>query len=303
MMIQPQSLKYFAEVARTGSLRQASETFFVAPSAISKQISNLEKELGTALFDRSPRGALLTAAGQLLLDYVNANTRSVGQLYAAMDDLSSLRHGVVRIALVEAAVQSFIPDLITEFSRDYPGISVHLDVCGTAQIVDALVNNNAEIGMAFNVLNRDDINLHGRSVQPLQMICRPEHPLAGRKSISMSELATARIALPTRTFGIRYLIEKAAERANIELHVAIEANSLQVIKNLVRQSDTISFMPPLTLMHEVSHGWLRAIPLDWHDPESATIDVITSRGRQLSAAAQNFLKLLLQRLRTPRQPL
>jgi DNA-binding transcriptional LysR family regulator len=240
MLIQPQSLKYFAEVARTGSLRQASETFFVAPSAISKQISNLERELGAALFDRSPRGVVLTVAGQLLLDYVSANTRRVEELYAAMDDLSSLRHGLVRIALVEAAVQSFIPDLITEFSSIYPGILVHLDVCGTAQIVEALVNHNADIGMAFNVLNRDDINLHGRSVQPMQMICRPEHPMAKRKSVSMSELMNARIALPTRTFGIRYLIDKAAERANIKLRAAIEANSLQVIKNLCRQSDVVS---------------------------------------------------------------
>ncbi|MFM0169360.1 LysR family transcriptional regulator [Paraburkholderia sediminicola] len=300
-MIQPQSLRYFAEVARTGSLRHASETFFVAPSAISKQISNLEKELGAALFDRSPRGATLTAAGQLLLEYVNVSTRQVEQLHAAMDDLSSLRHGVVRIALVEAAVHSFMPDLITEFSRDYPGITVFLDVCGTAQIVDALVDHRAEIGMAFNVLNRDDINLHGRSIQPLQMICRPEHPLASRKAVSMSELATVRVALPTRTFGIRYLIEKAAERANIALQVAIEANSLQVIKNLVRQSDIVSFMPPLTIARETAHGWLRAIPLDERDSGSATIDVITFRGRQLSAAAQSFLDILIRRLRTTRQ--
>ncbi|MCX4148752.1 MULTISPECIES: LysR family transcriptional regulator [Paraburkholderia] len=300
-MIQPQSLRYFAEVARTGSLRHASETFFVAPSAIGKQISNLEKELGAALFDRSPRGATLTAAGQLLLDYVNANTSHVEQLRAAMDDLSSLRHGVVRIALVEAAVHSFMPDLITEFSRDHPGIAVHLEVCGTAQIVDALVDHRAEIGMAFNVLNRDDINLHGRSIQPLQMICRPEHPLASRKTVSMSELGNMIVALPARTFGIRYLIEKAAARANVALQVAVEANSLQVIKNLVRQSDLVSFMPPLTLEQETSHGWLRAVPLDERDSGSATIDVISFRGRQLSVAAQRFLDLLIRRLRTGRQ--
>lgn len=300
-MIQPQSLKYFAEVARTGSLRQASETFYVAPSAISKQISNLEKELGATLFDRSARGVTLTAAGEILLSYVGANTRHVAELFAAMDDLSSLRHGVVRVALVEAAVQSFIPDLVTEFSRDYPGISVHLDICGTAQIVDALVNNAADIGMAFNVLNRDDINLHGRSAQPLQMICRPEHPLASRRSISMAELASFRVALPTRAFGIRYLIERAAEQANVSLLPAVEANSLQVIKNLVRQSDIVSFMPPLTLVQEISDGWIAAIPLDGHDSEAATIDVVTARGRQMSAAAQSFLKLLLRRLRAFRQ--
>jgi DNA-binding transcriptional LysR family regulator len=299
-MIQPQSLKYFAEVARTGSLRQASETFFVAPSAISKQISNLETELGATLFDRSPRGAMLTAAGQLLLDYVNANSRDVEHLQAALDDLSSLRHGVVRVALVEAAVQSFMPDLMTEFSRNHPGITIHLDVCGTAQIVDALVNRRVEIGMAFNVLNRDDLSLHGRSTQPVQMICRPEHPLAGREAVCMSDLAAYRVALPTRAFGIRYLIEKAAARADVLLDVSVEANSLQVIKNLVMRSDIVSFMPPLTLTQETADGGLLAIPLVDRDAESASIDVISSRGRELSVAARTFLSSLLRRLRTPR---
>jgi DNA-binding transcriptional LysR family regulator len=300
-MIQPQSLRYFAEVARTGSLRQASEAFFVAPSAISKQINNLEKELGATLFDRSPRGAVLTTAGGILLDYVNDNTRDLMHLQAAMHDLSELRRGVVRIALVEAAVPSFMPDLMSEFSQTHPGIALYLDVCGTAQIVDALINHRVEIGMAFNVLNRDDITLRGRSEQPLQMICRPEHPLAGRKSVSIADLVNMQVALPTRTFGIRYLIEKAAERANIELQVAVEANSLQVIKNLVRQSEIVSFLPPLTFVDEATRGWLCGIPLSEQDSEAATIDVITLRGRQLSVAAQSFLKLLLERLKSPRQ--
>lgn len=296
-MIQPQSLKYFAEVARTGSLRQASEVFFVAPSAISKQISNLEAELGAVLFDRSSRGATLTEAGQLLLDYVRINSRNLEQLQAAVDDLSALRHGTVRVALVEAAVQTFMPDLITEFASEHPGIVVHLDICGTAQIVDELTNHRADIGMAFNVLNRDDITLHGRSVQPLQVICRPEHPLASRASISMEELVAERVALPTRTYGIRYLIEKIAARAGTALGVSVEANSLQAIKNLVRQSDVISFMPPLTLVNEMTNGLLRAIPLEGSDAKSATIDVVTSRSAELSAAAQSFLQLLLTRLR------
>ncbi|KVQ50024.1 hypothetical protein WK03_06815 [Burkholderia cepacia] len=299
-MIQPQSLKYFAEVARTGSLRQASETFFVAPSAISKQIGNLEAELGATLFDRSPRGATLTAAGQLLLDYVHANSRDVEHLHAALDDLSSLRHGVVRVALVEAAAQSFMPDLMTEFSSDHPGIAIHLDVCATAQIVDALVNRRAEIGMAFNVLNRDDLNLHGRSTQPVQMICRPGHPLAGPDPVLMSDLMTYRVALPTRAFGIRYLVEKAAARAGVVLEVAVEANSLQAIKSLVMRSDIVSFMPPLALMQETADGVLVARPLRDRDAETASIDVISSRGRELSVAARTFLSALLRCLRAPR---
>jgi DNA-binding transcriptional LysR family regulator len=296
-MIQPQVLRYFAEVARTGSLRQASEVFFIAPSAISKQIGNLEKALGTELFDRSPRGMVLTAAGHALRAFVAESEVRIDILRSSIDDLSSMRRGTVRIALVEAAVQSMVPDILTEFTREYPGIRFHLEVCGTARIVEALVHQSADIGMAFNVLNRDDVTLHGRSVQPLQLICRPEHPLADRKTVSMNELAGVRAALPGSSFGIRYLIDQAAAAAGIELDMVYEANSLQTLKNLVRRSDLISFMPPLTFVHEAELGWLRAIPLSERDSETATIDVITARNRKLSAAAAAFLAHVLRHLR------
>jgi DNA-binding transcriptional LysR family regulator len=296
-MIQPLSLKYFAEIAKSGSVRQAAEALFVAPSAISRQVANLEREFGTELFERSPRGMVLTAAGHLLLDYVAQSEVGAQSVRAAIDDLGGLRRGLVRVALVEAASGSFMPDLLVSFARKFPHISFQLSVWGTAQIVESVVNQTADIGLAFNVLNRDDIILHGRIAQPLQVICAPGHVLAGRTSISMRELVGFRAAVPDRTFGVRYLIDKAAEEAKVTLQMAYEMNSLQAIKSIVRRSDVIGFMPPMTFAHELQEGWLHAMALSERASESATIDVVTSRQRRLPQAPAAFLQHLLATVR------
>lgn len=298
-MIQPLPLKYFAEIAKSGSVRQASEALFVVPSAISRQIANLEREIGAELFERSPRGMVLTAAGRLLLDYVTQSEVLAQRVRASIDDLGDLRCGLVRLALVEAASGSFMPDLLVGFAQRYPNITFQLGVWGTAQIVESVVNHTADIGLAFNVLNRDDITLHGRIAQPLQVICAPGHVLATRTTVSIRELVDYRAAVPDRTFGVRYLIDKAAEEAKVELRLAYEMNSLQAIKSIVRRSDVIGFMPPMTFAHELQEGWLRAVALTERACESATIDVVTSRHRKLPLAAAAFLQHLLATVRPP----
>ncbi|SDZ45157.1 LysR substrate binding domain-containing protein [Variovorax sp. YR634] len=194
---------------------------------------------------------------------------------------------------------SFMPDLLVGFAREHPNIAFQLSVCGTAQIVESVVDHTVDIGLAFNVLNRDDVTLHGRISQPLQVICAPTHALAARSMVSISELIDFRAAVPDRTFGVRYLIDKAAEEAKVELRIAYEMNSLQAIKSIVRRSDVIGFMPPMTFAHELEEGWLHAVALSERACEAATIDVVTSRQRKLPLAATAFLQYLLISVRTP----
>ena len=298
-MLQPSPLKYFAEIAKSGSVRQASEALFVVPSAISRQIANLEREFGAELFERSPRGMVLTAAGRLLLEYVSQSEVQGQRVRSAINDLGDLRLGHVRLALVEAASMGFMPDLLVSFAQQHPNITFQLSVRGTAQIVESVVDHTADIGLAFNVLNRDDITLHGRIAQPLQVICAPGHVLAARSMVSISDLVDFRAAVPDRTFGVRYLIDKAAELAKVELRLAYEMNSLQAIKSIVRRSDVIGFMPPMTFARELEEGWLSAVALADRASEAATIDVVTSRQRKLPLAASAFLQHLLASVRTP----
>lgn len=296
-MLQTQALKYFAEVARSGSLRHASEVFDIVPSAISRQIAQIEQQLGVSLFERSTRGMALTEAGAALLEFADDSERHIGALRKRLADLSELQRGSVRLAVVEAVTHDFLPRTLASFSSEHPGIEFAVSVCGTNDVAARLSSHTAEIGMTFNSPPRDDLLLRARIPQPLQLICRPGHPLQGQGPLSMKGLDGLSSALPDRSFGIRRLIEKAEATARIRLRVALESDSLQLIKNVVAVTDLVSFMPPMTFTRELALGELCAIDLKGTAFSQASIEVLTGRGHDLSQAAQRLLGILIRAAR------
>lgn len=296
-MLQPQALRYFSEVARTGSLRHASDAHFVAPSAISRQIANLEKELGVDLFERSSRGMMLTEAGQLMLRFVQQNTSSIERFLAQIEDLSQLGRGTVRVASVEATTSDFLPGLMATFGQRYPGIHFQIMVLGTHQVAEQVACDAADIGLAFNIPSREDLILQGRIAQPMQVVYRPGHALARSGSLAMTQLDGMPIALPDRTFGIRHVIEHAAQTAGIPLNLVHESNSLQLLKALVRTSDIVSFMPRMTFEREAQEGTIGHSPLDDVTAAQASIDIVSAQGRKLPIAARTFLRYVQEHSR------
>ncbi|MES1264992.1 MAG: LysR family transcriptional regulator, partial [Variovorax sp.] len=105
-------LKYFVEVARSGSVRKASENLFVAASAINRQILKLEDELGSELFDRVPNGMRLNAAGERLLQHVQATLHDFQVTRTEMDALKGERTGHVKIASMDSLFVDFLPSAL-----------------------------------------------------------------------------------------------------------------------------------------------------------------------------------------------
>lgn len=296
-MLPPISLKYFAEAARSGSVRQAADALLIAPSIISRHVAHLEREFGTALFERSPRGMLLTAAGRLLLDFVAQSEAQTQNVRAAIGGLGGMQRGLVRLALSEAAMGSFMPDLLAAFAKRFPHIVFQWSGGPTARIVDAVASGDTDVGLAFNVPPREDILFHSKVAQPLQLVCAPDHPLAAVPTVSMCGVANFKIAVPDSGFGLRRLIDQLAADAGVELQIAYEMNSIPAIKSLVRQADVVTFLPPMAFADELRTGWLRAVWLSERVAESATLDVITARGSEPSGAVEAFLQHVLLSLR------
>lgn len=296
-MLQPQALRYFSEVARTGSLRQASDAYFVAPSAISRQISNLEKELGVELFERSSRGMVLTEAGQLTLQFVRESSTNIDRFRAMIEDLSQLRRGTVNLAVVEGTTSTFLPSVIAAFGQRYPGVRFNVMAVGTHQVAERVACDAADIGLAFNMPSREDLLLLGRITQPMHAIFRLGHFLHTGQALSMAQLDQVPIAVPDRTFGIRHLIERAAHAAGVTLNIVHESNSLQFLKGLVLASEMVSFMPRMMFEREAAEGSIGHAPLDDPDAAKASLDIVSAHGRKLSLAAQTFLSYIQERAR------
>lgn len=292
-MLQPQALRYFAEVARSGSLRGTAEQHNIAPSALSRQINQLESFLDTKLFVRSVKGMQLTAVGIELCTYIEENKRSIDSLLHRIEDIDQLRHGTVRIASVEGAAISFLPDLIAQFSEEFPGIKFKVVVEGSNDIADRVGNGDHEIGITFNCPSRDDLVLRSRIPQPIFLVGHWEHVAVQRKLAAFQDLANLRLALPTRQFGIRSLIEQALRLNHVEGNIAFESDSLLLIKQMVSATDMVTCLPEIVFEREMRSQRLSACPITDQLCRAASLDIVTPKGRTLSGAARRFLRALI----------
>ena len=298
-MLSP-AMRYFREAALHGSVRRAAERLSVAPSAISRQIARLESDLGTALFDRRSRRLALTDAGSVVLAHAERALQEAGDLRAALQDLTGLRSGRVRVASIEGMVTYFLARHLANFEKRFPGISVQVSVVGSRAVLDALREHAVDMALAFNVPQRSPFREHARLEQPLCVIVATSHPLAKRKSVSIRELGGTRVALPDRSFQIRLLVERMAARMRVALKLAVETNTLEMAKGVVRNSQLATFLPRYAALREISSEELAAVPLREREFSATSASLLTSRTHELPAAARALLETLTAAMATYR---
>lgn len=288
-MLSP-ALAYFREVALCGSMRGAGEHLSIAPSAISRQIANLEAELQTALFDRRSRRLTLTSAGELVLAYSQRSSADFDALRESLQQITGLQAGQVRVGSVEGMVTYFLSRYLASFDKRFPGVKVSVSVVGSRAVLELVRNGEVDLALAFGLPTRSPFRVHARLEQPLCAIVAADHPLAARRSISFKALAQQRVGLPDRTFQIRSLIDGIAAKTKTPLNHVIETNTLEMCKGVVRNSDLLTFLPRYAALREIANGELSAVPLQQRDLASTSVSLITMPSRQLSPAARKLVE-------------
>lgn len=286
-------LKYFLVVAKTGSIRLASEELFVAPSAVSRQMTALEEDLGIPLFERSAKGVRLTSAGEVFASTARSIFRKMERARSEIDDLRGLKRGHVTIYAVEGVVAEFLFPLLADFNRKYPNISFEIQVTGTDDVLRALVEDRGDIGLAFNPEPKAEILSIKQNAHPVVAVALPHHPAANADALTLAELAQHVLGLPDRTFGVRRLLDEAMLREHMENRPFLQVNSIEMAKAFVRAGMGLTVLPEFAVHVEKQRGEFAAVPLrDKRGSLSATLVLCTHRDRHLSAAARRVLSAL-----------
>jgi DNA-binding transcriptional LysR family regulator len=286
------ALTYFREVAVSGSLRRAADRLSVAPSAISRQIAKLESELDVALFNRNSRGIVLTHAGQRLLEYAEQARATFDALSLDIREMTAAATGSVKIVTVEGVVSYFLSKYVTSFAKDHPRVRIGVSVIGARSVLDALREGRADMALTFGGSATKGFVQHARLEQPLCVVVATAHPLARRKSVSFEELAGMPVALPDPSFEIRAMVDRMAKHKGIEFDRVIEANMLEMVKGVVRNSRLVTFLPRYAALREIASRELRVVPLRDQSFANTSFVLLTSRSAHLSPAAQALLERL-----------
>ena len=235
-MIPTNALRYFSEAVHSGSLRAASERLFVAASAISRQISLLEEEVGAPLLVRSRgRSTLkLTAAGESLMRYVVHTDREFERVRSEIESLKGLRKGKIRLGIPETFTRDSIPGFLSRFNQKYPGISYEIETAGSPRLVEMVGRDELDLAIAFNA----PAALHVKHVYQRQLATRvlvsEDHPLATKAHVRLSDCADYGIAYPDVRIGGKVYDEMFA-KAGIKPRKTLVSNSYDLLRSVARE--------------------------------------------------------------------
>ena len=142
-------LQYVNQVARTGSIRKAAEQLNATSTAVNKRIKDLEDELEVELFDRTPRGVSLTAAGEMFIHFVREQLSEEDRMRSRLDEMRGLRRGLVRIATSQALAGNFMPDLLAGFKKRSPNVAFHVLAATHSQAISVLQEHEVELVLIY----------------------------------------------------------------------------------------------------------------------------------------------------------
>ncbi len=257
MNITVRQMEVFTAIASQGTVTAAAETLFMTQAAASLALAELEKQLGCPLFDRSGRRLHINNNGQSILPEIREILAKIGDI----NNILTRDHdtGSVKIGASSTVGNYLIPDIIGNFSREYPEVKLSLQVGNTDYIVKELLNYNIDIGFIEGICRHSDIVISKWRHDDLVIFASPEHPLTKKRKISINDLANAEWILREQGSGTREIFENAIRGKIDNIIVRYELGHSQAIKMAVKNNLGISCLSKLVIKDSLDNGVLKTL--------------------------------------------
>ncbi|WP_144143266.1 LysR family transcriptional regulator [Paraburkholderia sp. BCC1884] len=296
------ALRYFVEVARSGSISDASARLHVAVSAISRQIARLESELGVALFERRPRGMALSEAGERLLVYAQRSLLEAAHVMKEIGGLESLHGSMIRVASSEGFAADFLPGALASFRRQYPGIDFTLSVMSPGEATRRVREGDADLALTFSLAPEKGVKVEHTERAPVFVLLRADHPLAVRAKVSLADLQRYPLVLPEPGTTIRQLIDITCALEGILLEPDLTCDNSAAMYRYAQKSGAIMFTGLLSVRDRYADDGFVVMPLVHPQMRQRSIQVQTMAGRELPPSVRAFRDHLIVEIAGTKPP-
>lgn len=249
-------LTHFVYVAENGSFTRAAGTLAVAQSALSRQVRELEEELGIALLHRNGRGVSLTEAGALFLPRVKTLLKDAEDLAADMKAMRDLVGGRVTLGVPPSVSHILLAPLLAIIVRDYPDIQMRIVEGFSGHIYEWLLNGRVDLAVLYNARTSPILTTDRLLVEDMCLVSRFGDAMTAAGSIHLAEVAPLPLVLPGRPHGLRLLVDDAFAEHGLNMKLPVEVDALATIKHLVAEGMYYTILPSSALMDEMQAGTL-----------------------------------------------
>jgi len=282
----------FLAVAKAGSFRAAAEAMHLSQPALSQHVAEMERDLGTRLFDRLGRKVALTEAGRVLEDHALRLFATLASARDAVVDLSGLKRGSLVIGASTTPGIYVLPGIIAAFQKRYPGVALNLRIGNSALIEERIRGNELDLGVVGgHPLRLGEECVAAGLLDELVLIVPSKHPWARRREIQPALLGAQRLLIREEGSATRQVTERALQRAGGHIKTSMELGHTEAIKQAVMAGLGIAFVSIHAIRGEIAAGRLRALRLRGLRIRRH-FHIIHNEARTLSASARASIELL-----------
>lgn len=249
-MLDVRRMKVLHAVATHGSFSAAAEALSFTQSAISQQIAALEREAGTTLVERSPRGVRLTDAGRAVVAHAEAILARLEDAEEELAAIAGLRGGRLRLASFQSAGATLVPRAVAQFHDRHPEVELSMVEAEPEEASERLRSGEIDLALvydfeAFSDMLDRDLELTHLIDDPYDAILSKDHPLAGKRPLNLADLGPE--PWVASTDGCRLITDRACEAAGFRPQVAFETDETLAAQALVGAGVGITLLPRLAL--------------------------------------------------------
>lgn len=289
-----QQLRHFSALVEHGNFARAADAVHLSQPALSRSIQALEASLDCRLLDRHSRGISLTVHGQLVLEHAQRLLAGSQALKNAVSQLANLESGQLLLGSGPYPAARLVPQALGRMVSKWPRVRVNLIIDNWLGLRERLLRDELELFVAdVRDLEADPL-LHIEALGSYNgvIFCRPEHPLARRKDLTINDLLDFPLAT-TQMPG--EIAQELSQLTGMEHPVSIQCDNFMVLKTLVAQSNVISMAFLDVVAEDVSAGRLVVLPMrDASFDQHSAYGLVSRAGHSLSPAAQAMRLQMLE---------
>ncbi len=291
-MLNFNQFRIFYHAAKYLNFTRAARALYISQPAVTIQIKAFEDYCGLKLFKKRGRLIRLTDEGQTLFAYAEKVFGIEKKIESTLEDLRSLKRGILKIGTTKAYARYFMPIMLTSFLSKYPDIKIELNEGSSLDMTNSLLELKNEVGIIAKAEDIPGIELIPFSQEEMALVVATAHPWTRRKTpVSLKELANEPFILKEVGSGTRRLVDRLFEQQPHPPEILMETSNTEFIKELVQRGEGVSLLVKAAVSQEINEGKLSEILFEG-GKVYLDISIAYLQGQQLSPSAMAFLETL-----------
>ena len=289
--MQIENFKIFADLVETKSFSKSAKLNNITQSAVSQQARAMERHFKALLVDRSQKQFQLTREGQRVYESAKEILHAYEMLLSELQEMKKVVSGTIRISTIYSIGLHELPPYIKRFLHDFPSVNVRIEYRRSNLVYEDILHNSVDFGLVAFPAKVRQIEMLPFRDDHLIVICHPQHALAKRGEVTVSDLAGQKFIGFDPDIPTRKAVDQIFRDNHLQIEPVMEFDNIETVKRAVEVDHGIAIVPQATVVQEARQGTLAVLRFKGGD-FTRPLAILHRKGRVFTPAMKKFIDTL-----------